>query len=245
MNKAVRLRIEISGIEIEVFMLPDGSYVMSQSQAALAVEISSVYVLRFLEQKRLKASDSNSYRFFIFDFDSGKKSQRGGNGKIKAVSIDIASEFWLQQAIKGNKLAQSLAYACIQESLKRRCDDCFNNQKTNEQYEQESVTSRKSWLESRGFVKDAHISFSNCCNYNGFNGAVAHDAITKAVCGMTAKELRFEELVNGSPKVGLNHIEEADILIKIAKVKLEFSRYKVGNVSERVKRSLESLGYQK
>ena len=243
MNKAIITHIDLSGIELEVFMLSDGSYVMSQSQVSLAVEVHRNGMLRFLESKQLECSDSNSlgcYKTCEFTFNDKNGNSRG---KIKGVSIDLASEFWLHQAIKGNKLAQSLAYACLQESLKRRCDAAFNTVKTENEYEQDSFDSRTSWLESRAFLKDAHISFMNCCYYNGFNGAVAHDTITKAVCGKTARELRFEELINGDPKIGLNHIEVTDDLIKIAKVKLEFSRYKVGNVHQRVKRAVEKLGY--
>lgn len=37
-NKAKRAKIQMAGIEVEVFQLPDGEYVMSQSQVAGAVE---------------------------------------------------------------------------------------------------------------------------------------------------------------------------------------------------------------
>lgn len=256
MNKATRATIKLSGIPIEVFQLPpSGNYVMSQSQVAKAVDVHKSTISRWLSTQEsglsllqnLNLNDvqdlpGKDYRCYKIGFDSEVSSRRGGNGKINIVSIQLASEFWMEQALKGNQLAISLAYACLEESLKRRCDSAFDIQMTDDIYEDESIDVRSKWLESRSYCKDAHISFMNCCKYNGFNAAIAHNEITKRIVGKTAKELREDELINGDYRVGLNHVDQHENLVRIAQVKLQFSRYGKGNVFERVKRALKEKG---
>jgi NACalpha-BTF3-like transcription factor len=261
MNKAVRAIIQISGIEVEVFKVAsngdDNDYVISQSQVAKAIDTNEANVRYFLSskatkesglstrekssEKQLGTSQGKGYRDHKIDFDNEKAGRRGGNSHIKPLPINLASEFWATQAFKGNTKAQSLVYACVLESFKRRCDNAFGIPKTTDEYEEESIVDRQTWMESRNFLKDAHASFTNCCLYNGFNAAVAHDEITMSVCGKTAKELRLDDLVDGCPRVGLNHVINTDDLVTIAKVKLAFSRYKVGTVKQRVKRAVEAV----
>lgn len=239
-NKAKRATIQIGGIEVEVFQLPDGEYVMSQSQVAKAIGKHRFSVSRFLDEMWLEGRLDKDYRCHNIDFDS-TTSSRGGNGQINIIPIDIASEFWTEQAFKGNIKAQSLIQACIREALERRCDKAFEQVKTEQEYESATTTSRETWEQSRGFLKDAHASFTNCCMANTFVKSVAHDKITIAVCGKTARELRELEVIEGCPRVGLNHIDNAETLQQIARVKLEFSRYRTGNVDERIKRALQVI----
>ncbi len=247
--------IQISGIDVEVFRLPDGEYVMSQSQVAKAVNTSEFNVRYFLKNRTeesgllnrenldLKQVESLSGKGYIIEKNHQIKKDwvgRGAGNKIKIVPIQVAT--WIEQALKHNPIAVPLAYACLEETLKRRCDNAFDIAKTSEQYEQESINSREQWLESRGFLKDAHASFTNCCNYNGFNAAIAHNEITKQLLGKVANELRENELINGDWKIGLNHIADYQDLIRVARVKLQFSRYRSGNVRERIKRAIKDLG---
>ncbi|WP_375501683.1 hypothetical protein [uncultured Nostoc sp.] len=243
MSKAKRAMIKIAGIEVEVFQLPDGEYVMSQSQVAIAVKVHKFLMSRFLDEMWLEGRLHKDYRSHKIPSFNDSKGRGGNNNPISIIPIDIASEFWAEQAFKGNIKAQALTLACVKEALKRRCDKAFNQVKTEEQYENEAIVSRETWEKSRSFLKDAHASFVNCCDANTFIRSVAHDKITIAVCGKTARELRELEVIEGSPKVGLNHIDNAETLKQIAKVKLEFSRYRIGNVDERIKRALKVVSY--
>ncbi|MFN6484546.1 MULTISPECIES: hypothetical protein [unclassified Nostoc] len=241
MKKARRATIKIAGNEVEVFQLPDGEYVMSQSQVALAVEKHRSLMLRFLDRMWLEGKLYKDYRSHKIPSLNDSEGRGGNNNPISIIPIDIASAFWMDQAFKGNIKAQSLVQACVQETLKRRCDKAFSQVKTEQEYEQESIHSRETWEQSRGFLRDAHASFINCCTANTFVKSVAHDKITLAVCGKTARELRELEVIEGSPKVGLNHIENAEVLRQIAKVKLEFARYRTGNVDQRIDRAMLSI----
>ncbi|MEH2295100.1 hypothetical protein [Nostoc sp.] len=130
--------------------------------------------------------------------------------------------------------------------MERRCDKAFALGKTEKEYEEEAAINRQTWEKSRGFLKDAHASFTNCCLANTFHCAIAHDKITTAVCGKTARELRELEVIEGcDPTVGLNHIENLEQLQQVARVKLEFARYRTGNVDQRIERAIEAVGGNK
>ena len=52
---AKRSTVKIGALEVEGFMLPDGSYRMAQNQAASAIREDPVYALRFLRSKDSKS----------------------------------------------------------------------------------------------------------------------------------------------------------------------------------------------
>ncbi|MCC5639399.1 hypothetical protein LC593_26970 [Nostoc sp. CHAB 5844] len=127
---------------------------MSQSQVAEAIGVHKFLMSRFLKEKQLESKPGKDYRSHKIDFDS-MTGNRGGNGKINIIAINLASEFWATQAFKGNIKAQSLAYACIQEALERRCDAVFQQVKSEQEYEEKAINSRQTWQESRRFLLDA------------------------------------------------------------------------------------------
>ena len=53
--RATRATIRLGSLEIDGFMLPDGSYRMSQTQAAEAIEKPEINARRFLGSKAIKA----------------------------------------------------------------------------------------------------------------------------------------------------------------------------------------------
>ncbi|QKQ76460.1 hypothetical protein [Nostoc sp. TCL240-02] len=232
-DKAKRALIQIAGIEIEVFQLPNGDYVMSQTQVAEAIELSEIGFRRFLKENRLNHLPGKGFSFDKFSIS-------GTGRQINAIPVDIASDFWMSQAFKGNIKAQALVSACMQEALQRRCDAVFSIVKSEQQYERQAINSRVSWEESRLFCTDAQSAFQNSCIRYKFNAAMAHDAITVAVCGKTASDLKEMELISGASDIGLNHVSEVQLLVRIAKMKFEFSRYRKGGISERVNRALKT-----
>ncbi len=236
-EKARRATISLAGIELEVFMLPDGSYVMSQSQVGEATGKQEFYVRRFLGGKQPEALPDNDYTPGIFNIAPGLNERRGGH-RFKPVSIDLANEFWLDQAIKGNVKAQALAYACMQESLKRRVDNAFIQKLTEEHYEKEAANDIMGWLKTRAFLKQSHAAFQMACSKYGFNAAFAHDAITVAITGLKACEHRMLDLVGDDEDTGLDHVQVTPALQRIAYVKLMFAKYRRGDVGERVARAV-------
>ena len=244
-TKAKRASIQIAGIEVEVFQLPSGEYIMSQVQVAEAVGKGESLLRMFLTTKQLKPLPHNDFSFAKTATQSDNPYQRGGVRDIKGIPIDIVSEFWMSQAFKRNVKAQALVSACMQEALQRRCDTAFGAVKSEQQYEQQSVFNRDSWEESRKFCREVHSSFTNSCIRWKFNAAQAHNEITLAVCGKTASELRELELINGTSDIGLNHVANTELLVKIARIKFQFSNYKKGGIPERVERALKDVGIER
>ncbi|MEH2195671.1 MAG: hypothetical protein V7K98_23935 [Nostoc sp.] len=78
LNKAKRALIQIAGIEIEVFQLPDGTYVMSQSQASRAIGLSEIRFRRFLSEKSSEVSPEEDLSFDKFSIS-------GTGRQIKAI----------------------------------------------------------------------------------------------------------------------------------------------------------------
>lgn len=237
-DKAKRTTIAISGIEVEGFQLPDGRYAMSQSQPAKAISSDESNVRDFLVSESLKALPDKTYTFGKISIEGNGSSKRGGS-QIKIIPIDIAFDFWLDQAFKGNVKAQALVRACGQETLQRRFDNAFGIVKSEQQYERQAMDVRASWEESREYLRSSHTTFTLACSRWKFNPAQAHNLITLAVCGKTAADLRELDVINGSSSIGLNHIENLDAMNRIAKVKTHFSRYRKGDIRERTVRALK------
>lgn len=59
--KATRSTVTIGSLVVDGFMLPDGTYRMSQAQAAEAIEEPPVYALRFLRSNDSKALLGEAY----------------------------------------------------------------------------------------------------------------------------------------------------------------------------------------
>ncbi len=240
-NKAKRAFVEIGVITVEVFQLPTGEYVMSQTQVGEAVDKPRNAMLRFLAQKRSESSNSKAFQCYRFPIEKDWEGQ-GNRKDIVGVPINIASAFWADQAQKNNKKAQSLAFACLIEALERRCDAAFAEvPKTEEEYQKQTAFSMDEYLKSREFVRDAHHEFQMACKLNDWIAPKIHDYITVGLCGKKASELKEDELINGSPNIGLNHIADAQMLQNIAKVKRQFSRYLKGTPKERVIRAIREV----
>ncbi|MDF5707755.1 MAG: hypothetical protein PUP90_08770 [Nostoc sp. S4] len=236
--KAKRASIQVAGIEVEVFQMPDGEYVMSQSQVADAVNVSSSCIFNFLRTKVVKALPGNGSEF-------SETAVEGSNKPANILSIEVASSFWLSQAYKANTKAQALVAACMQETLHRRCDNTFGASKTEQQYEQQTTANRERWEARRKYLREQHTNFEYACKTYGFSCASTHNKLTLAAVHKTAKELKELEVIQGNRDVGLNYIEDSDELLLVAKVKKHFSRYRKGGVDERIHRALKDAHKEK
>jgi hypothetical protein len=239
-SKAKRATVEIGTISVEVFQLPTGEYVMSQSQAGEAIGLNHVSTVRFLSKKRSESSDSKAFQSYKVPVQKDWEGQ-GNRQTITGIGINLASEFWATQAFKGNKKAEALTIACVIEALERRCDSAFTELKTEQKYQEKTAFSMDAYLQSREYVREAHHSFQLACRLNDWIAPKIHDYITLGLCGKKASDLKEDELINGSPDIGLNHIADSELLTNIAKVKMQFSKYLKGTPKERVKRAIQEV----
>lgn len=135
--KAQRAVVRIGNLEVEGFMLPDGTYRMSQAQSAEAIEEAPVYALRFLRSKDSKALLGEAYTDYTpesveVEVEPGKRGQT----RINALPLEIVTAYWLTRAYKGNKKAFILSWALLTETLERRFDAAFNVDRSEADYNQ-------------------------------------------------------------------------------------------------------------
>lgn len=126
--KATRATVQIGSLTVDGFMLPDGSYRMSQTQAAECIGDDAVYARNFLESKTLKSLKGEGYTPETFEVNP--KGQTRGQTRIQGWSLEIVFAYWVYRCFKGNKQAFSLVLALGSETLERRFDTAFGITRT-------------------------------------------------------------------------------------------------------------------
>ena len=125
-DKAKRTTVAIGSLPVDGFQMPDGSYRMSQAGAAMAINESPVYALRFLASRDSKALLGEAFTDYTpeqIEVESAEGDR--GQTRINALPLDVVAAYWLYRSFKGNKTAFTLTWALLQESLERRFDAAF------------------------------------------------------------------------------------------------------------------------
>jgi hypothetical protein len=147
--KATRATVAIGGLTVDAFMLPDGSYRMSQTQASEAVGLSRQNVSDFLRSNAIKTLLGEGYTSPISgneQIEIESEGDKRGQSRFNSVPLEVVGAYWLWQSYRGNKKALSLCMALIIESLERRFDDAFGVVIT-EQERNRRLSQRNSQLE--------------------------------------------------------------------------------------------------
>lgn len=125
-DKARRTEVAIGQLSIAGFQLPDGSYRLSQTQAAECVGLTERNAREFLQSKGIKALMGEDYTPAISDIEvEPDPGQTRGQTRIRGLGLEAVSAYWLWQAHRGNKAALALCMALMTESLERRFDAAF------------------------------------------------------------------------------------------------------------------------
>lgn len=163
--KATRATVAIGALTVDAFMLPDGSYRMSQTQASEAVGLSRQNVSDFLRSNAIKTLLGEGYTSPISGSEQIEIESEGdkrGQSRFNSVPLEVVGAYWLWQSYRGNKKALALCMALITESLERRFDNAFGVVRT-EQDRNDATTARIKALESdlanlgEGFAIDDDI----------------------------------------------------------------------------------------
>lgn len=131
--KATRATIQIGTTAIDAFMLPDGGYRMSLTQAAECIGLGVQNASDFLRSKAIKGLLGDGYTPQIFEIEPDATQSRG-QSRIRALPLEVVSAYWLWQSHRGNKTALALCMALIVESLERRFDTAFGVIKAEQEY---------------------------------------------------------------------------------------------------------------
>ncbi|MGP1383465.1 MAG: hypothetical protein ACTS2F_07870 [Thainema sp.] len=121
--KAQRAIVRIGNLKVEGFMLPDGSYRMSQTQAAECVQKPEINARRFLDSKAIKAMLGKGYTPDSIEIESDL--DRRGQSRFNALPLEVITAFWVNECFKGNRVALALVMALATETLERRFDSAF------------------------------------------------------------------------------------------------------------------------
>ena len=150
-DKAQRATITIGDFEVEGFMMPDGSYRMSQASAAAAVELGRQNVSDFLRSRAVKRFLGEGYTGQISEVEVESSEQTRGQTRINALPLDAANVYWHWQSHRGNKRALALCIALSAESLDRRFDAVFGVARSEGQRNQ-ALASRLQLLERENAI---------------------------------------------------------------------------------------------
>lgn len=99
--KAARATVQIGSFTVDGFMLPDGSYRMSQTQAAECIEKPEINARCFFESRILTGQVSGFIE--VEKFHKGR-----GATRIRSVPFDQVVEYWQYQARIGSRRAVEL-----------------------------------------------------------------------------------------------------------------------------------------
>lgn len=124
-ERAKRAIVTIGNFEVEGFRMPDGSYRMSVTSAAVAVQTSQQNATSFLRSKALKALLGEDYTPQNIAVEVEPTEQIRGQTRINALPLDAVNAYWHWQSHRGNKRALALCMALSAESLDRRFDAAF------------------------------------------------------------------------------------------------------------------------
>lgn len=116
-------------IPLDVFQLPDSSYKLSQTQLAEAVDKKRQSVSDFLGSKSPEALPFK-------DFTCQKGKVEGEKTTVNLVSVELASAYWVKEALTGNAKAIRILGACVAESIERRADKAFAIERKEEEYQE-------------------------------------------------------------------------------------------------------------
>jgi len=144
--RATRSSVRIGSLEVDGFMLPDGSYRMSQTQAAECVGLTERNAREFLDSKAFKSLMGEGYTPAIIEIES-EESQLRGQSRFRALPLEVVVVYWVWQCYRGNKQALSLLIALATESLERRFDAAFGVSRADSERD-ERLTQRIHQLET-------------------------------------------------------------------------------------------------
>jgi hypothetical protein len=142
--RATRATVRIGSLTVDGFMLPDGSYRMSQTQAAECVNKPEINARRFLDSKAIKALLGEGYTPDSIEVESSEQSR--GQTRFNALPLEVVTAYWFTQASQGNQQALSLVWALLTETLERRFDTAFGVTRSEADWD-ERLTQRVQQLE--------------------------------------------------------------------------------------------------
>ena len=124
--KAQRATLDIGGITINVYQLPDGSYRLSGRNVTDAIGEDDKTLPRFYGVRSLKSLPHANLSLPQIKANTGES--------LVPVAIEDAMDYWLGRS-SANPLARTLSRALMSETIERRADRAFNIQRAEADYD--------------------------------------------------------------------------------------------------------------
>lgn len=137
--KAKREVILLGNLQLNVFQLPNGTYLLSQTQTADSIAEDEISVRRFLKSD---SPEALPYKGFTPD----KLAVEGTKTRINGIPIPLAVAYWTKEAASGNSVAARLLGACAIESIERRADKAFGVSRTEDHYNERFAKAFESFV---------------------------------------------------------------------------------------------------
>ena len=131
--KAERRTIYLGDIPLQVAMLPNGDYCLSQTEVAGAIDKFQSSINRFLGSKSFKGNGDKAFE--LTDLPK-TLSIKGANKPITPISIKVACLYWYKWAAVGNEKAEQLVWALLDHSISDLADKAFDIKRTAEEKNQ-------------------------------------------------------------------------------------------------------------
>jgi hypothetical protein len=187
--KAIRATIALGDVELEVYQLPCGKYLLGATHITSAIGIRHSRVAQISATKYAQALTGKGIG--VADFTSTPVITDIGKGK--GYSIEVAFFIWQYEAFKGNELAAALTFASGVEALERRADAAFGKIRT-EQERNDRLIIRRDGIISRHFWTDCIDTYCRSTevseNYRRWVYIQVSDMVNKSILGTTAKQYR-------------------------------------------------------
>lgn len=184
--KAIRAILPLGDQDLDIFQMPNGEHLISQSHTCLAVNKPP--------KRMVQLANSDKGQILIQSgFKKGLKVAVEGSKPVNLVSLEVAFQFWVLELSIGNQEALALVVACGVESLERRADAAFNIQRSEEERNErfiirrDGIVSRSFWTDTiDAYMRQEEVSDA----YKRFIYLNVSDAVNKAILGTTAKKYR-------------------------------------------------------
>ncbi|MGG6283713.1 hypothetical protein ACQ4M3_19200 [Leptolyngbya sp. AN03gr2] len=182
--KAVRAQIDLGGILLNVYQLPDGTYRLAGRNVTDAIEANDSSLREIMGVKSLKHLPGADLTLSEIRAETGEK--------FIPVSISDAAVYWGHMANKGNRMATAILVASSIEAIERRADSVFGVQR--EETERNNLfQQRMKTILTRRKVTDAvqeyRIRNEIPDHVNVWMYKNTTDGMYKSVFGMSAKQI--------------------------------------------------------
>lgn len=195
--KAIRAKIKLGDIALDVFQLPDGQYRYSQTDAFMSIADEGYYTKQAAKRYIEKTTSKQAQTLIPQGFSCIEKVKiEGENQTFNAISQADVSNLWLLFAMNGNAKAVRLLSALAQEGLERRADVAFGVVRSEEErnarleFRIQTKMTRRTLTDSIKEYIARHPELSD--NYPKFVYSNCSDHLNLVVLGAKSKQVKAE-----------------------------------------------------